>query len=377
MKKRRTIRFQILDLLWLIPAAIAAGARWLLQDRQALVEQIHSRFLFVTLSRPLARLTSFVPFSITELLLVLGAFLMTLVTVWLLVRLIRRLLNRPSHPLKLRPHHLIRVIAILTSVGFLMFTLMHGLNYMREPVAASFHLPVRPRTTAELASVTADLAKAASRARTDCLEDAQGIFRLRDGIRGTLDQTSAGYAAASADWPLLAGPHIRPKGVLLSHYWSYTGITGLYFPFLVEANVNIDQPHYTIPDTAGHELAHTRGFAREDEAGFISFLAGIHHPNADFRYSVLANAYVRCANALYDQSPEAYQAVAALVSDGMSRDLADNSRYWQQFAGPVAEVSEQINNTYLKANQQTDGVRSYGRMIDLVLAYYEQTGGRI
>lgn len=377
MKKRRTIRFQILDLLWLIPAAIAAGARWLLQDRQALVEQIHSRTVFAVLSRPIAQLTSLAPFSITELLLVLVVFLLALGAFWLLIRVIRRLLNRSSRPLRLKPQRMIRVLAILISIGFLMFTLMHGLNYMREPVAESFNLPVRPRTTAELANVTASLARAASKAREACQEDAQGIFRLRDGIRGTLDQTAAGYAAAAGDWPLLTGPQIRPKGVLLSHYWSYTGITGLYFPFLIEANVNIDQPAYTIPDTAGHELAHTRGFAREDEAGFISFLAGIHHPNPDFRYSVLANAYVRSANALYDQSPDAYQVVAALVSDGMSRDLADNSRYWQQFAGPVAEVSEQINNTYLKANNQTDGVRSYGRMIDLVLAYYERTDGRI
>ena len=48
------------------------------------------------------------------------------------------------------------------------------------------------------------------------------------------------------------------------------------------------------------------------------------------------------------------------------------SLYWQQFEGPVQEASNQANNLFLQANMQIDGVQSYGRMIDLVLAWYEQ-----
>lgn len=33
----------------------------------------------------------------------------------------------------------------------------------------------------------------------------------------------------------------------------------MYFPFLAEANVNIDIPDWDIPSTAAHELAHTPG----------------------------------------------------------------------------------------------------------------------
>ena len=41
-----------------------------------------------------------------------------------------------------------------------------------------------------------------------------------------------------------------------------------------------------------------------------------------------------------------------------------------RFEGKVAEVSTQINDSYLKAHSQEDGVRTYGRMVDLMLAYY-------
>lgn len=372
---KRTLYF-----LWLLPILIASAARQLLVNQPALVEKYHTGLIFKGLSRPISVLTSLVSFSLTELLVVGGALFVVLLLVGRLYRLIRRLMGKPkvSRADSLRRfRRILFVFLYVLATAYLLFTLLHGLNYERLPVARSFGLAVEPRSTEDLLAATAQLARMASAARTECVEDENGIFRLRDGITGTLNQTSAGYAAASADWPLLAGPALRPKGVLLSHYWSYTGITGVYFPFLVEANVNIDQPEYAIPDTAGHEFAHMRGFAREDEAGFISFLAGLYNPNPDFRYSALANAYVRCANSLYAQSQEAYTQVAAkLVSDGMSRDLAQNSLYWHQFDGPVAEASEEINQFYLEANRQTDGVRSYGRMIDLVLAYFEKNEDR-
>ena len=44
------------------------------------------------------------------------------------------------------------------------------------------------------------------------------------------------------------------------------------------------------------------------------------------------------------------------------------AKYLKQFEGPVAEASNAANNAYLKANQQQDGTRSYGRMVDLLLA---------
>ena len=49
-------------------------------------------------------------------------------------------------------------------------------------------------------------------------------------------------------------------------------------------------------------------------------------------------------------------------------DLEDNNVFWDRFEGKTAEVSTKVNDTYLKAHSQTDGVLSYGRMVDLMLA---------
>ena len=36
-------------------------------------------------------------------------------------------------------------------------------------------------------------------------------------------------------------------------------------------------------------------------------------------------------------------------------------------------MSNQMNDTYLKINNQEEGVKTYGRMVDLMLAYHRKT----
>ena len=44
-------------------------------------------------------------------------------------------------------------------------------------------------------------------------------------------------------------------------------------------------------------------------------------------------------------------------------------RFWSEYDGSVAEVANMVNDMYLKANGQKQGVKSYGKMTDLLVAY--------
>ncbi len=366
LKNERYIGHQLGWYLWPLPALAAFAAQRLLAARPDLVETLHSQRLFRYLAGPLSFLTSLVPFSLTEAAVVFGGPLVIVLLVIWLVRLSRQ--RRKG----LYAARLLRAVAWTLSIAYLAFMLLHGLNYARMPVAQSFQLPVRERAAADLAQTADWLVGQANVLCEKVQEDDDGVFRLSQGIQGTLKTASAAYAAAADDYPLLSGGPLRPKGVLLSHTWSYTGIAGLYMPLLVESNVNIDVPEHSIPETALHEIAHTRGFAREDEAGFLAFLTGLYSDNPDFAYSVLLGAALRTLNALAGVDMDRYQAVAVKLGDGIRRDLDASARYWKQFEGPVQEASTKVNDAYLQANLQEDGVRSYGRMVDLVLAWYEQ-----
>jgi hypothetical protein len=154
---------------------------------------------------------------------------------------------------------------------------------------------------------------------------------------------------------------------------SYTEITGIFIPFTMEANVNVDIPDYSIPATMLHELAHIRGFMREDEANYIAYLAGMESDNPDLKYSSTMLALVYSGNALYEQDTELYFKIREQYSEGVVKDIRANSAYWQQYEDTViSTISNKINDTYLKANAQLDGVKSYGRMLDLLLAKYRE-----
>ncbi|MEG1621552.1 MAG: DUF3810 family protein, partial [Oscillospiraceae bacterium] len=63
-------------------------------------------------------------------------------------------------------------------------------------------------------------------------------------------------------------------------------------------------------------------------------------------------------------------------SDEVKRDFQIYSQYWKKYEGPVAEISNKVNDTYLKMNSQNDGVKSYGRMVDLLIADYKKRNSK-
>ena len=123
-----------------------------------------------------------------------------------------------------------------------------------------------------------------------------------------------------------------------------------------------------------HELAHQCGFMREDEANFIAYLACRQSDDALMRYSGYVLAYDNAISALRRVDPEAASAISLGLSAAVQRDLAGRAQHWAKYEGPVQNVSNAANDTYLKANDQADGMQSYGRMVDLLLAEQRAAG---
>ncbi|MDD5017271.1 MAG: DUF3810 family protein, partial [Eubacteriales bacterium] len=120
--------------------------------------------------------------------------------------------------------------------------------------------------------------------------------------------------------------------------------------------------------------AHQRGFAREDEANFLAYYVSSYADDISVAYSGTMLAVINAMNKLYAADSDLYFELCVTYSDGLNRDLQNYSAYWQQFESPMGETVETVNNTYLKANMQHDGVKSYGRMVDLLIALWRSGG---
>lgn len=329
------------------------------------VETLYSTGLYKPIGLVLSNITSIVPTSAAEIILAC----IFLFAVWRIIFLITHIFKLPNKKRQLLFNFIINTI-VTFSIIYFSFILLWGLNYYRLSFSAISKLQVKPSTTSELKELCESLVERANLLRDSVSEDSQGVMKLTNGYKDVFNRAYKGFENASKLYPELNGKYGPPKGVILSRLMSYTGITGVYFPFTGEANVNISIPDSDIPATACHEMAHQRGFAREDEANYIAYLTCKMNTDIDFQYSGTLLALIESTNALYLQDETAYKELRSKYSDGLNRDLQASYNYWRQFEGPVNEVSNKINDTYLKANNQSDGVQSYGRMVDLLLAEY-------
>ena len=228
--------------------------------------------------------------------------------------------------------------------------------------------------------MTLSLANEAAEIRTQLVEegnqvDENGFIKVNQtGWKDVAKTAQESYSKISSEYPVLGGNYKSLKTVYSSNFMSKMEITGIFWPFTMEANVNIAVPEYTIPATMCHELAHLRGFMREDEANFIAYLVCKQSDNLEFQYSGVMLALSYAGNQLYQQDQALFRDIQNTYSTGMVSDLRQQYYYWADFEDTtISTVSSTMNDNYLKANSQDDGVKSYGRMVDLLLAEYRQS----
>ncbi|MFR3481944.1 MAG: DUF3810 domain-containing protein, partial [Eggerthella lenta] len=321
-------------------------------------------------------LPSLVSFSVAEGV----AALFLLFCPGYLVFCIRKLVVGKGARLMVAYRSAMGVVAICCTVYFL-FTALCGLNYYRYTFTEHTGYDVEEadvdaaQRQEELVALAATLADELGQARAQLGDDAN-LFDAEPGQFEQYAQESVEAMRKLAEqYPVLDRPlYSPPKPVLASELMSYANIGGMFFPFTMESNINVDNPFFVVPWTMTHELAHQCGFMREDEANFIAYLACKQSDDALMRYSGYLLAYDNAVSALRKVDSEAAKAIGSGLSAAVRRDLAQRAEHWAQYEGPIQDVSNAANDTYLKANDQADGMRSYGRMVDLLLAEQRAEG---
>ncbi len=345
-------------LLILLPAVLGAAILILVKAMPFMAENIFAASFFPIISGALTWFSGLFPFSLTEF----GLYCLILIFVVDVLRLI---------VLKLRPFKFFRRVLLICSISFFLYVIMHGVNFYRPTVWEFMELETPSGSVEELYEACVDEAKAASSLRENLTEDENKCFVLTDGISETLNNIGSVYQSRNMQsLSFLKKGASKTKGVLISPLWSYTGITGMYFPLLGEANVNTNVSQSDIPFTAAHELAHTKGIAREDECNFIAYLACTSSENAEYCYSGHLSAYSYLANALYSASPELYEKATSYISEAVERDLDQQREYYKKYStGKVAQVSDSVNDAFIKSQGVETGSASYSEVVNLILAY--------
>lgn len=346
-----------LPYLLFFPAALIL-VDWAKNNTQN-VEKIYSTGIYPVLSKIISFLFGWANFSFAEILIVA---VVVLIPLGLVINIARK-----EHSGIYSINYVVKVLCA-AAVGYFIFILVWGLNYYRLPLADTMEYDVHESSTEELAELCEDLIGDANILRDQLAEDESGVLVLPYSRQELFQNVTDAYLAYGEDTGMFTGVYSNPKPVFLSKPMSYTEITGIYIPFTVEANVNVNIMPMSLASTATHEGAHQRGIAREDEANFMAYLVCRDYGDTYMQYSGTMLALIHSMNALAGSDIDMFYDLALGYSDAIRRDLTAHREFWAQYEGKAAEVAEEVNNAYLVSNNQEDGVKSYGRMVDLLLA---------
>lgn len=367
-KERNPMALWLKWVLCLTPALLGFLLYFLLPYFPYFTEYVFAQGIYRVVAFPLEWIMSLIPFSLTEIVVILAVpAIITLIVIF-----IRRLIK--SENKGKTAEKAARFVCWCLSAAFLMFMITDGANFSRLSVAELMELPDGNYTKEDLYTLTVDLAQKASAVREELPEDEDGCADLTVSVRDLFFLADDCFDNLTDEYPFFVTGVWRVKPVMLSHLWSYTGYTGVYCPWLLESSVNVDTPVFDIAHTATHEIAHTMAFARENECNFLSWLACSHSGQIDFEYSGYIQAYIYSANALYKADKELWAKAFSNCSEAMVRDLEKHNAYWASFEGEVMDKSQDFNDSFIKANGDNNGVLSYDLMVELLLRYYDKMG---
>ena len=317
----------------------------------------------IPLRRGLGELCYRVDFSVMEVLYVLAVLLSLGYLTWSIIAVVRARGRRRQRAYGA----VLGALCGCVTVGALFFFLW-GLSFWTDSFQDKSGIYAQPVAPEDLKSVTAYFAERTALSAGDVPRDETGRFAV--SWQEILADSPHVYDALEEAFPFLAFEDKGVKPMFFSRLMSRMDFTGFYCAYTGESNVNIDSPACLLPSTVTHELAHQRGIASEQECNFLAIAASLACGDPVYRYSGALMGYIHLGNALYRADRERWEELRSELPEEVLADLRYHSAYWSQFEGLTATVSKRIYDSSLKSYGQTDGIQSYGTVVDLLTAYY-------
>ncbi len=315
-----------------------------------------------------ARISGIFPFSVAEVMVVCGVLLALFSIVFFIVRMIRLKGRR------------LRFLAssgstVLLVGGILLFEYVYGMgiNYSRTPFSQTAGLKTGRYTKEQVREVLDyTIANLAEAGRYITIDD-NGHIIIPDDLSG---RAAAAMSKLGAQYPVFDTYYPPVKPVMLSELMCYGHITGMFTFYSMEANYNKNNVPEETGHTVCHELSHMTGFMREDEANFIAYLACRGSGDPYLTYCGWYDMTIYLLNAYYPDATDAeYAEVWQSIPAYAAVQLDLQNEFWDKYKTDFGEVAEAMNDVYLKINDQSDGTKSYGRVVDLAIADYYAAKG--
>ncbi|HEX3026572.1 MAG TPA: DUF3810 domain-containing protein [Clostridia bacterium] len=264
---------------------------------------------------------------------------------------------------------LLKAACVFCCTCFL-FTILWGLNYCRRPLERNLGYTVKAPNSKLLENMMEEQTEAVNRlCRKIVFRQSGSVYP--GGFQKIKDRVSDGYIQLSEKIRFVRKTPVHPKALILSRLMSYTDISGIFIPFTYEPCVDSEYPEFVLAFNTAHECAHFQGFAKEDEANYIAYLANTENPDPYFQYSAHMMALIYVSNALAQTDRTASNTIFKKLDSRAMGDLRSFNNFGKLHESPFQAISDRINDSYLKLQGQK-GIESYDGFVDLLAMGYDE-----
>ncbi|MCM4168982.1 DUF3810 domain-containing protein [Arenibacter sp. H213] len=322
------------------------------------VEKYYSKGIYPIISGFWRSLLGWIPFSIGD---ILYALLILIAIGYLIVNRIGILK---------KPLFFLRDIVMVASVAYFSFHILWGFNYYREPLAKTLELKDK-HSEQDLVDFVDQLIAKTNAAQFQITGDTTKMVNIPYSKKEIFNITIDGYRSLGKQLPLFTYHKPSIKISLFSTPLTYMGYGGYLNPFTNEAQANGRLPNFRFPIISGHEIGHQLGYSAENETNFIGYLVTVKNKDPYFKYAAYAYALSYCLNDLAIRDRKIFDTAYKKLNPGVIKNYQEVSDFWKAHENPMEPIFKSIFNSFLKANNQTKGIKSYHAVVSLLVNYYQ------
>ena len=317
----------------------------------AWVEAVYSRQAYLVsqnLLTPISSLTSIALFDVVFAAAVVGL-------PWWWGRALRR--AAPGGRWRAAGQMSLNTIALAAGV-YLIFLLVWGLNYRREPLTTKLDYEPQRVSSEALAVLAHDAVGRLNALHPQAhAEPWPDLGELPSRLGPAFEQVQQDLGVRRTAVTGL------PKPTLLTPYFKRAGVDGMINPFSLEVLVNATVLSFERPFVVAHEWAHLAGYANESEASFVGWLTCLSGDTAS-QYSAWVFLFPHLLRHL---GPDLQTELWQEMDPGPTADFRAVYERASQAVPVVRNSANRVYDRYLRANRIEDGIASYGAVVDLVL----------
>ncbi|EGV44394.1 DUF3810 domain-containing protein [Bizionia argentinensis JUB59] len=321
------------------------------------VETVYSNGIYQWLSRLFRYVFGWLPFSFGDIFYAAA-----------IIFIIRWFLINRKRMIKDFKNWLIDIFATISIIYFA-FHLLWAFNYYRLPLHENLNLKA-DYSTEELLQITEQLINESNTLHLKIAQNDSLKVILPYSKKEILNMASLGYEQLEKQYPHLEYHPQSIKMSLFSLPLTYMGFSGYLNPLTNEAHVDELIPAYKFPTTVSHEIAHQLGYAAENEANFIGSLAAMSHDDIYFKYSGYTFALRHCLLEIQRRNPEQYDALLTTINIGILKNYQEVQEFWRSYQNISEPIFKETYNSFLKANNQKGGMKSYSYVVALYVNYF-------